>query len=266
MARQSILTAIAILALFSGLSGHALTQSEEDNETRRADMLAQMQAKAAKTQVEYVREAEPLKLADKPVFRYDDQPRRLLDATVWVWLDAGRPVAFQKIEAMGSDVPQWQSCFSSFAEEPLQAQWENQRKYRSKAAGVTYLKVSEGPEVADRETERRRQVRELARAFSARTMLNARGTDSQEMRLLSTPLLEYEDEETKLLEGAVFGYSTNGTNPDLLIGFEVRKQKEQLAWHYAVARMTTSGIAVKHRDRLAWECSFVAPGENEFET
>jgi hypothetical protein len=43
-------------------------------------------------------------------------------------------------------------------------------------------------------------------------------------------------------------------------------RRDGLAWHYAAARMTISGTTVKHKDRVAWECSFIEPGVNEFDT
>ena len=86
------------------------------------------------------------------------------------------------------------------------------------------------------------------------------------MRLLTTPMIEFDDEKTKLLNGAVFGYSTNGTNPDLLIVFLARPNPSKAAWHYAPARMTTGGITVSHDKKSVWECSFTDPGENAFPT
>jgi hypothetical protein len=34
----------------------------------------------------------------EPIFRYSDQPRHILDATIWVWGRSGRPNVLQKIE------------------------------------------------------------------------------------------------------------------------------------------------------------------------
>jgi hypothetical protein len=203
---------------------------------------------------------------DKPVFRYDDQPRRLLDATVWAWTYEGRPIAFQKIEAMDGEPAQWQYCFSSLAEDRLKAQWTGGRNYQSTEAGVAYRPVPDSPAVAPRSPERRRQLRELARSFAARIQPDSRSNDTQEMRLLTTPLFEFDDETSKLLQGAVFGYSTNGTNPDLVVAFEARPLQDKAAWHYAPARMTIGGITLRHGDKPVWECPPAEPGQNVFPT
>src|SRR4029450_9998270 len=73
---------------------------DEQTELRRAQLGAGRKSLAKQTKVNYQGSTSPLKLNDKPVFRYDDQPRRFIDATMWVWTDQGRPMAFQKIEAV----------------------------------------------------------------------------------------------------------------------------------------------------------------------
>src|SRR5262245_55114821 len=94
-----------IAALFTALSAVAAlalpgrADEKADRLAQRQELLAQMQGLAEKTSVKYTNGESPIKLVDKPVFRYDDQPRRFIDATMWIWTDGGRPVACQKIEA-----------------------------------------------------------------------------------------------------------------------------------------------------------------------
>ncbi|MGI8982559.1 MAG: hypothetical protein ACR2FY_25280 [Pirellulaceae bacterium] len=251
-----------MLAILVPLFGTA----DDERDARRVKMLEQMLTVARGTKVAFAEGTGEVSLVEKPTFRYDDQPRRLIDATVWTWMYDGRPIAFQKIEALDRDSKQWQICFTSLAEHPLQVQWDGGRKYQSKEAGVTYRAVPAAPALAQGNLERRKQLRELARSFSARILLDSRGKDSQEMRFLTTPLIEFDDAKTKLLDGAVFGYSTNGTNPDLLIVFLARPAQGKPAWHFAPARMTTGGITVSYGKKPVWECSFTEPGENSFPT
>lgn len=239
--------------------------SDDPGDERRAQTLKQMQSRAMETTVRVIGGSEEPKLVEKPVFRYADQPRFLVDATLWTWTVEGRPVAFQKIEAGGPEGgPYWQYCFSSLAEGKIEAQWKDIRKFRATEPGVTYRPVPDALAVASRGTERRRQIRELARTFSARIVPNPGRDEDQEMRLLTTPIFEYDEPDTKLLRGAVFGYSTNGTNPDLLVVFEAREHMDKLAWHYAPARMTIGAITVSYGKKKVWECPFVEPGQNEF--
>lgn len=238
-------------------------------EKQRAQYLAQMQALAEATEVVSRAEGPQLKLIATPVFRYDDQPRRFLDATMWVWTDGVRPVAFEKVEAMinrDTYKPQWGYCFTSVSENLLSVTWSAERRFESKEPGVTFQVVADAPAVAERDTTRKRQARELARGFSARAVLDPSRNDTQELRLLPTPIFEYPDPRTNQFLGAVFGFSTNGTNPDLLILFEVRKNKQKTEWHFAPARMTSGGVTLTFRDKKVWETPFVRWQEAPFAT
>jgi hypothetical protein len=260
-----LLRTTLLMLVASSLLGVAW--GDDAGEERRAEMLQQMQSRAMETMVRIIGGSDEPKLVEKPVFRYDDQPRLLVDATLWTWTLGGRPIAFQKIEAGGPEGNRyWQYCFSSLAEQKVEAQWKEIRKFRATEPGVVYRPVPGAPAVASRGTERRRQIRELARGFSARIIPNPQRNEDQEMRLLTTPIFEYDEPKAKLLQGAVFGYSTNGTNPDLLVVFEARTDMDKLAWHYAPARMTIGEITVSYGKQKVWECPFAEPGQSEFPT
>jgi hypothetical protein len=261
-------------ALILGLPGILIAmhcQAQQTESSSREELLEQMQSLARLTKVDVAKakDREAVKLLEKPVFRYSDQPRGFVDATMWAWTSRGRPIAFQKIEAMNkvfSGKPMWQYCFASFSENLLSVQWSEDRKYRSSQAGVAFRPVPDPPGVAPRAAERRRQTRELARSFSARIITDIRTAESQEMRLLTTPILEYSTENADMLQGAVFGYSTNGTNPDLLIAIEVRKAEEKPVWHFAPARMTIGGLTVACKQKKVWECEAIEPGQGSLAT
>ena len=243
-------------------------EADEPREQQRAALLEQMRTIAQGTRVEFISEQEPLDLLDKPVFRYDDQPRGFVDATMWTWTHNGRPIALQKVEAtiaIDTGLPRWGFCFTSLAEQTIRTEWKHGLKYQSREPGVTFKPVPGAAAVADRATARKRQLRDVARNFSARILINPRNNTTQEMRLLTTPLYEY-DGADKLPKGAVFGFSTNGTNPDLVIVTEAREVEGKLAWHYAPARMTTGGLTVKYGDEVVWEAEFSEPGVSNYPT
>lgn len=252
----------AVALLVPGLGPTA----DEPREKQRAALLEQMRAIAQGTKVEFTSGNEKLELLDKPVFRYDDQPRGFVDATMWTWANDGRPIVLQKVEAMiaiDTGLPRWGFCFTSLAEQTVRSQWKHGRKYQTREAGVTFKPVPESPAVADKATSRKRQLRDIARNFSARIIINPRNNTTQEMRLLTTPLYEY-DGADKLPKGAVFGFSTNGTNPDLVIVTETREVDDKLAWHYAPARMTTGGLTVKYNGEVVWTAEFSEPGVSDY--
>jgi hypothetical protein len=234
----------------------AIAAAQEAGDSPKPNLLDEMTSLAEPIKVKLADgEREADRLAN-PVFRYDDQPRRILDATLWVWMDGSRPVAFQKIEAVDRGRPKWSFYSTSFSTQLIEMEWPGNRRYRSTEPGIVYRAVPGAPAVAQANIQRKRQMRELARQFTARIVLA--DDSSAEMRLLTTPICEFTDTKTKLFEGAIFGFGTNGTNPDLLLALESREENGRLLWCFAPARITTNGIRLNHQDQQVWE----TPHEN----
>ena len=261
----------ALIASFSMVAFGALTALADpperlDAQQQRAQFLEKMRSLAQATKVRFVDGDRKPELANSPVFRYDDQPRHFLDATMWVWTDRGRPVAFEKIEVMQQGDPSWGYCFTSVAEKLIAVEWAAGRRFRSTAPGVEFHPLVDAPAVPPRNTERKLQARKLVRDFSARILTDDRANTTEAMRLLPTPIFEFADPDTKLFQGAVFGLATSGTNPDLLIVIEPRDDGGPLRWHYGIARMTCGGVTLKYRDRKIWEVDFLPPRPTELPT
>jgi hypothetical protein len=62
------------------------------------------------------------------------------------------------------------------------------------------------PEPAEGNVQRKRQAREIVRKFSGRIVTSPRANIREQMRLLTTPLLEFADPRTKEYQGRVFGF------------------------------------------------------------
>jgi hypothetical protein len=257
--------------LFTALAALALVASagaEDATSARRSELLNQMRLLAAQTEVDYENNFAKPRLNPNPVFRYDDQPRRFIDATMWVWTDEGRPVAFQKVEAKyraGNGVPEWGYCFGSVSPELLSAEWPGGRKFRSTEPGIVLRRLSSAPEVAESGPLQRRQLRDLARRFSCRIVTDPNNNVTQETRLLTRPLLEYADAKTDL-PGAVFAFAANGVNPDVLILLEAREDGSDLHWNFAPARMTSSGVTLRFDESVVWDVPWVNWNEAPFPT
>ncbi|MGE5191800.1 MAG: hypothetical protein ACM3U2_04815 [Deltaproteobacteria bacterium] len=196
-------------------------------------------------------------LVPRPVFRYSDEQQRIPDGTLWVWTHHARPVAFQKVE--GNNYGQmWTICFTSLSEGLLNVSWPNQRKYASRKPGVTFSPFSQAEAPADNPRARTAQLKALKDRFAARLIVNDDGNGA-ETRTMPKPLFEYSDSETKLPVGAIFGMSSTGTNPDLLLLIEARGDSDgKLRWEYAYARMTANGVRLRLDDAEIWAEKAVA--------
>jgi hypothetical protein len=248
---SSLALVAAGLSAWAGLVPIAPAAEDEAALAPRNELLAAMRGLAEQTKVTLPDSDHPPKLVASPVFRYDDQPRRILDATLWVWTADGRPVLFEKIEAIDRGSPRWSHCCTSFSTGLVTVEWPHNHRLQTTEAGVTFRPVADAPAVAARSTQRKRQMRELARQFSARIVVE--DVSTAEMRLLTTPIYEYTDSKSGLAAGAVFGFGTNGTNPDLLLAIEARSDRDAVRWSYASARITTNGIRLWHLDQQVWE-------------
>jgi hypothetical protein len=259
-----IATVVCCAALAANLANGA-ERDEKGQEPReqqqREQLLTQMRELAQKTQVRYRQGEREPQLVASPVFRYDDKPRHFLDATLWVWTDGGRPVAFEKIEAIDSQIPTWQHCFTSASQELLKVEWEGGRRYQTTSPGVDFRPLAEAPAVASSAVQRKRQARELVREFSARIVTDLAGNQSEAMRLLPRAIFEYSGPGSQEFLGAVFGLTTSGTNPDVLLLLEPRGEGEPLHWSYAVARMTAGGVRLQYRGAPVWEVDFIERGK-----
>ena len=243
--------------------------AEVPGEQRRMELLAQMRKLAEQTSVQYASAQRHPQLLDNPVFRYDDQPRRFIDATLWAWTDGGRPVAFQKVEAKYHHTigePEWGYCFTVATPELLAVAWQGDRRFRSTEAGIRFLELPAAPAIAEGSGRRRRQLRELARAFDATIIIDPRNNKTEVMRLLPTPLMEYSAREAEPLSGAVFGFATSGTNPDLLLLLEAREADGKLQWQFAPVRMTNGGLIVSYQGVKVREIPWVDLNEPPFAT
>ena len=197
-------------------------------------------------------------IVPNPVLRYSDEEHRIPDATLWVWTNEGRPVAFQKVE--GNDHgggQQWTICFASLSEGLVNVKWPMDRSFASSNPGVTFRPIPSAEIPSDRARLRTAQIKALKDQFSARFGLKADGKGGNpgwgEARILPKPLFEYSDPKTKMPWGAVFGMSSTGTNPSALLLIEARAgEAGKLQWHYGLARMTVVSVQASVNNVEIW--------------
>jgi hypothetical protein len=230
----------------------------------------QMRSRAEATQVAVKLDGEetPAKLHEKPVFRYSDVPRRIEDATLWVWMRDQRPVALQKIEAANARKrPTWTHCFASLTDDLVVAKWPDGQTFETTKPGVTFTELKDGPRPAATDKARRLQLRDLVRRFSVTITNDLKKNVKEELRLLPSPVVTYGAEGTPVDAGSVFGFAASGTNPDAYLLLELRPANgDSPRWHYGWVRMTTGGLSARLDDNEVWTAPFVPPNPKGFET
>src|SRR5262245_15195517 len=146
---QSLLM-LSVLALVSPLlAADDPTPEPEGTKQQREARLQKMRALAGQFDITSAAadETTRFELRGEPLFRYSDQPRGFVDATLWSWGPPGRPMAVAKVEAaLNGKVPYWQYCVASLADHPLRIDFTNQRKLSTPRAGLTLRAVPDAPQ------------------------------------------------------------------------------------------------------------------------
>lgn len=198
-----------------------------------------------------------LKLLPVPLMRYSDQPTSIVDATLWAFTDAReRPLVLQKIEAYGRPYPtKWLYAMFSLCDGLVDAQWRDGQQWRSTKPGIELRPLPDGPKAAENRAARLRQIKDIARRFSATWSHPGLGRG---MRLLSQPLHRYEHPESGLQNGAVIGFAAKGTNPDAVMVIELHgKEPADSTWKYGLSRMTNAQVTVRLDQKEVWSVSCI---------
>jgi hypothetical protein len=262
--------AAATLLLLWGFGAHLdpmfagqETDAAADKQQREA-RLTVMHERAKSFEVERVISGnrQPVELHDTPVFRYSDQPRGFTDATLWCWGTPGRPAALAKLEMVVDDkgATFWQYCLASIADGPLKVDF-GVRRFATDKPGIEFKPVPGAIAPQDTPAARLRQMKELFARFSATIHskhVAAEELVKQEMRALASPIHRYGDADVD--DGVIFGLTTNGTNPDLLLLVELRSVGGlPKTWHYGIVRMTDGELHVRFDDNEVWSSPYQAP-------
>jgi len=243
-------------------SSHPAVAEEPDSRSpeEASQRLERMKARAVETEISVIRngESQRAEMQETPVFRYDDQPRRILDGTLWAWGQSGRPVALCKVEDYMSKGENrlWVQCLTSLSSERISAKWKDGREWSATKPGLEMKELPERLPPHGNPRLRLTQFRQMARRFSA-TLSDPRNDDRQEMRLLPQPVCRYNDRESGLVDGAIFGLASNGTNPDACLVLEIRESGEgQFVWKFGIAAMTAHAVEVKLDSNVVWSKKF----------
>lgn len=172
---------------------------------------------------------------------------------VFVWTEKGRPLVLGSFYRWFEPFRHRANEFTSLASTPLEVEREGVHVWTTPGPGVTFRPIPDAPPPGATATQRLRQMRELARDFTARHT-DGKGIE-RDLRLLSQPLDRYETTEDDAADGGLFVFVL-GTDPEAVLLIECHPSQGKPRWDYALARMNHQAIRVSHRGRPVW----AAPG------
>ncbi len=201
---------------------------------------------------EFFRDAEhqqPLKLRAEPIMRWTNDGDWSGD--VFAWTYQGRPEVIGCILS-GPAGPNHRNIFHEFhllAEKPIAPATVQKERQWAPSEGLKIEPIADAPPPAKRASARLVQMRELARSFKAYMWAD----NTWELRLLTQPLMRYGDEQSSVIDGALFAYVwTKGTDPEFILVLECRRDDGEPTWCFAPARFSNRGVWLKRAEKDVW--------------
>jgi len=224
------------------------------------------QAKRMVVRVGTKKDSSPCELKEVPLIHYSDQVRRLPESTLWVWEQLGAPALFCKIERISEadgTTKMWQYCCVPATAAKADVTWGRTFRWRSREQDFRWMPLAEAPDPRDQPRARLVQMKAIAREFTGRTEQTP-AKSQQEMRLLASPLHQYASPEQRIIDGAVFCLTSNGTNPDALLVVEaIGGPKEKSEWRYSIVGLTGDAAEVSRNMKVVWSKPFSdGPGDH----
>jgi hypothetical protein len=216
-------------------------QDQDLQKTRMALMRERIIALEAEGQ-----DNEKATFGEEPVLRYNDLPRGVVDASLWILGEKGRPKALLVLEVYDNNTVMYEMSGTDNAPKTLQGpswQWSPRR------LEFDWTKIPVETPPGDTSRLRQRQLKLLSRDFTATEFFN---NQTYPLRLMPQPIHEYEDKEKGILDGAVMVWA-HGTNAEILMFVEARQDQDSpKEWVTGFSRLSTASLDIKYRQQDFW--------------
>jgi len=233
---------IRLMAVAGALSGASAAEDDRDS----AKMVAELAGR-----YDFFGDADrktKFERHEKPLLKYTNPVRGDVYGHVLVWTHQGRPEVIGAIfdhRTQGTAYTE----LHTLARAGVVACRDGKEFWRPSSPGVTFQAVPGAPAPAATESARLLQMRELSRGFSVERNHPEDGKGA--MRLLSHPLFRYASPRTNTLDGAIFVFVDETTDPEAFLLLEA-SGGDRKTWQYAFARMNLVEFQAEYRGKLVW--------------
>jgi hypothetical protein len=195
-----------------------------------------------------------LTLEPKVLLQWSNPVVGSIHGSVFIWTAKGRPEVVASIyKWYGPKNFHLGVEFHSLAAGPVVAEREGGVVWSPTEPGLAYAPLPGAPAPAESPAQRLRQLRALAKEFTA-SEVDREGV-TRELRLLTQPIHRYESTDPAVLDGGLFAF-VEGTDPEIFLLLEARRRDDgRYGWDYALARMNSVALRVAHRGREVWSRS-----------
>ena len=198
---------------------------------------------------------QALEVQKEPIFEWTNPIRSTLQqGVIFLWLRDGRPAAVGCIFSQQDPrLPGRRVMheFHALDREKLLVRRSNALNEWKPQVGLARNELPDAGEPAATAAARLPQMRRLAREFTGHeTDGDGRRYD---LRLLPAPVYRYPPSKSGVVDGAMFTLvSTEGTDPEVWLLIEARKEGGKARWEYACARFSNRNLFVQHKDKEIW--------------
>ncbi|MDB5348450.1 MAG: hypothetical protein JWP89_6827 [Schlesneria sp.] len=225
----------------------SLLAADDTETTARQTRLAAMRQRAEALKLKVSGKPELRRVEKEPLFRYSDPTRTTTDGTLWLWTEAGRPLAAACLFNDTREGFQWNYECVSLSDSALFLDGRPGWNWRPVSKPRHWIRVTD-PEPARSEAARLLQMKALLVQFHADA--DEDGNVSQ-LRLLPRQVLRYRSPDDKIEDGAMFLF-VSGTNPEVLVQVEAMTDANR-GWRISFARMAASRLKITSDDKTVWE-------------
>ncbi len=197
-----------------------------------------------------------LTVEPEPRLRFTNPVSGLQDGGFFLWKnESGRPMVGAQVFLTGDNL--WIHEFQSLAPVLFRVSRGDKNIWEPKRAGVEVKPVPDAPVPAAGAVQRLVQMRDIAKRFMASDEFEGR-PQSDELRLLTKPLVRFGAENSDTLDGTLFVHA-HGTDPELMIVLEALKSESGYRWHYSLAPMTGYALKASLDSKPVWEVAWRKP-------
>jgi hypothetical protein len=186
---------------------------------------------------------------EKPLLKYTNPLEGDVYGHVYVWTHQGRPEVVGAIFNHRSQGTAY-SELHTLARAGVVADRDGKEFWRPSSAGVTFQPVPDAPAPATTEAGRLLQMRELSRGFAVERDHPKEG--KQAMRMMPHPIFRYTSPDTKTLDGAIFLFVDDTTDPEAYLLLEA-SGADKKTWQFAFARMNIVEFRGEYKEQRVWQ-------------
>lgn len=194
-----------------------------------------------------------IELIERPLLAYADPARVNSNGSVWAWGKSGRPVAFLELFQGSEKDKDWVHAVTLTASRPVTLTIPGVVRWQPAQAQIESHVIPDAPTPDKKATTRLRQIKDLARRFTAHEFWDP-DNSRFELRVLVQPVLRYSDPASKIQDGAAF-IIAHGTNPETVLLIEaLGASLEAARWNYTLARSSHAESHVELDGQEVWKC------------